>query len=367
MLARGAFAEARGVKAAGALYLKLGGAKGGEIARAQLQGRQLRRCRRQAFRRTHAAARTIRQAGDALSVAALSEIRRGASATTTISRASRNGRRPAARKRRAEARRERAAGAARNSARRRRARRRAPPIPRASAWVSANAGSGKTHVLVQRVLRLLLDGAPPSRILCLTFTKAAAANMAERVFKTLAQMDAARRRGACAPAIVEAGAPAPDAARLDFARRLFARTIETPGGLKIQTIHAFCERLLHLFPFEANVAAGFRVVEEREAALLLERARREALARGAARAGGASRARGDGARGGRRRLRQIAARSARPARRNRRSSGLLRRRRRLSRALGRAARPRAGRGCRRRSKREMLRRPGRARQLGQYR
>jgi ATP-dependent helicase/nuclease subunit A len=149
--------------------------------------------------------------------------------------------------------------------------------PRASAWVSANAGSGKTHVLTQRVLRLLLGGAPPARILCLTFTKAAAANMAERVFKTLSQWTRLSDE-ALAAAIVKAGAEAPDAARLNFARRLFARTIETPGGLKIQTIHAFCERLLHLFPFEANVAAGFRVVEEREAALLMERARAEGLA-----------------------------------------------------------------------------------------
>jgi ATP-dependent helicase/nuclease subunit A len=148
--------------------------------------------------------------------------------------------------------------------------------PGASAWVSANAGSGKTHVLVQRVLRLLLGEAPPSRILCLTFTKAAAANMAERVFKTLAEWTRLEDDDLRA-AILDAGASAPDAARLAFARRLFARTIETPGGLKIQTIHAFCERLLHLFPFEANVAAGFRVVEEREAALLLERARHEAL------------------------------------------------------------------------------------------
>jgi ATP-dependent helicase/nuclease subunit A len=148
--------------------------------------------------------------------------------------------------------------------------------PAVSAWVSANAGSGKTHVLVQRVLRLLLSGAPPSRLLCLTFTKAAAANMAERVFKTLAQWTGLSDE-ALSAAIVRAGAPPPDAARLGFARRLFARTIETPGGLKIQTIHAFCERLLHLFPFEANVAAGFRVVEEREAAPLLERARAQAL------------------------------------------------------------------------------------------
>src|ERR1700757_204249 len=57
--------------------------------------------------------------------------------------------------------------------------------PATSAFVSANAGSGKTHVLVQRVIRLLLSGVPPEKILCLTFTKAAAANMAERVFTTL--------------------------------------------------------------------------------------------------------------------------------------------------------------------------------------
>ncbi|MGA2045279.1 MAG: UvrD-helicase domain-containing protein, partial [Roseiarcus sp.] len=136
--------------------------------------------------------------------------------------------------------------------------------PRASAWVSANAGSGKTHVLAQRVLRLLLGGAPPARLLCLTFTKAAAANMAERVFRTLGEWTRLSDE-ALGAAIIEAGAEPPDAARLAFARRLFARTIETPGGLKIQTIHAFCERLLHRFPFEANVAAGFRVVEEREA------------------------------------------------------------------------------------------------------
>jgi len=159
--------------------------------------------------------------------------------------------------------------------------------PATSAWVSANAGSGKTHVLVQRVLRLLLTGVPPARILCLTFTKAAAANMAGRVFATLADWTSFSDE-ALAQEIVAAGAPAPDAARLDFARRLFARTIETPGGLKIQTIHAFCERLLHLFPFEANVAAGFRVVEEREAALMLERAKAEALSQALASPEGAA-------------------------------------------------------------------------------
>ena len=137
-------------------------------------------------------------------------------------------------------------------------RRDAPPIRR-SAWVSANAGSGKTHVLAQRVMRLLLAGVPPAQILCLTFTKAAAANMAERVFDSAVEMDAR----STTPRSLQGDRrdrrrPRADAQTLDFARRLFARAVETPGGLKIQTIHAFCERLLHIFPFEANVPARFR-------------------------------------------------------------------------------------------------------------
>ena len=150
--------------------------------------------------------------------------------------------------------------------------------PGASVWVSANAGSGKTYVLTQRVARLLLQGAPPAKILCLTFTKAAAANMAMRIFETLANWtrldDEALRQS-----IVAAGAPAPDERGLVEARRLFARTVETPGGLKIQTIHAFCERLLHLFPFEANAPARFEVADELAQAELLDRARRDVLDR----------------------------------------------------------------------------------------
>ena len=133
--------------------------------------------------------------------------------------------------------------------------------PATSAWVSAHAGSGKTHVLAQRVVRLLLEGAAPSRLICLTFTKAAAANMSQRVFRTLAGwalMPDAELRAA----IRDTGASPPD--DLDIARRLFALAIETPGGLKIQTIHAFCERVLHLFPFEANAPADFRVVDDLE-------------------------------------------------------------------------------------------------------
>jgi ATP-dependent helicase/nuclease subunit A len=148
--------------------------------------------------------------------------------------------------------------------------------PAASVWVSANAGSGKTHVLAQRVLRLLLDGVPPAKILCLTFTKAAAANMAERVFKRLSEWTALDD-APLAKALSEIGAPKIDAGTLIFARRLFARTVETPGGLKIHTIHGFCERLLHLFPFEANVPGRFEVLDDLGEAELLALARREAL------------------------------------------------------------------------------------------
>ena len=143
--------------------------------------------------------------------------------------------------------------------------------PKLTAWVSANAGSGKTHVLTQRVIRLLLEGVAPSRILCLTFTKAAAANMSLRVFDTLAKWTALDDE-ALETEIRATGADF-SSESLAFARRLFARTVETPGGLKIQTIHAFCERLLHLFPFEAIVPSHFRVIEEEEQAELLQQAR----------------------------------------------------------------------------------------------
>ena len=149
--------------------------------------------------------------------------------------------------------------------------------PNASAWVSANAGSGKTHVLTQRVLRLMLDGAKPAQILGLTFTKAAAANMAGRIFATLAEWTSLDDEALTAK-IIETGAARPGPPALAFARQLFARAIETPGGLKIQTLHAFCERLLQLFPFEANVPAHFQVVDEREAAALMIEARNDAIA-----------------------------------------------------------------------------------------
>ncbi|MBN9023200.1 MAG: double-strand break repair protein AddB, partial [Rhizobiales bacterium] len=150
--------------------------------------------------------------------------------------------------------------------------------PRASAWVSANAGSGKTHVLAYRVIRLLLAGADPGRILCLTFTRAAAAEMSKRVFDILAKWTAMTDTE-LRSAIAAIEQRRPSAEQLADARKLFARALETPGGLKIQTIHAFCERLLHQFPFEANVAGHFEVLDQRDAEALAEHARRTVLAR----------------------------------------------------------------------------------------
>ena len=142
--------------------------------------------------------------------------------------------------------------------------------PLASVWVSANAGSGKTHVLAQRVINLLLGGVDPAKILCITFTKAAAANMANRVFETLAEWTTLDD-GTLDERIRLSTNRTPAAAMRARARRLFASALETPGGLKVQTIHAFCTQLLHQFPFEANVAARFTVLDEAATAELLER------------------------------------------------------------------------------------------------
>ena len=140
--------------------------------------------------------------------------------------------------------------------------------PDRSTWLAANAGSGKTRVLTDRVARLLLDGVSPQHILCLTYTKAAATEMQNRLFKRLgewAMLPDADLRGELDTLGIEG---AVDAARLRHARTLFARAIETPGGLKIQTIHSFCASLLRRFPLEAGVSPQFTEMEERDAALL---------------------------------------------------------------------------------------------------
>ncbi len=148
--------------------------------------------------------------------------------------------------------------------------------PASSAWVSANAGSGKTHVLTQRVIRLLLAGCRPSAILCLTYTKAAASEMSSRVFDRLAEW-VTLPDGDLSDRIAAIEGRMPDRIKIAEARRLFAKALETPGGLKIQTIHAFCEALLHQFPLEANVAGHFSVLDDRAATTLLAEARRSLL------------------------------------------------------------------------------------------
>ncbi len=140
--------------------------------------------------------------------------------------------------------------------------------PLASTWLSANAGSGKTRVLTDRVARLLLAGVDPANILCLTYTKAAAAEMQTRLFKRLGGW-AMKEDDRLIAELRDLGlTEGLEPVNLREARRLFAQALETPGGLKIQTIHAFCASLLRRFPLEAGVSPQFRELDERGQALL---------------------------------------------------------------------------------------------------
>jgi ATP-dependent helicase/nuclease subunit A len=150
---------------------------------------------------------------------------------------------------------------------------RAASDPRVSAFVSAHAGTGKTKLLVDRLLRLMLEGADPARILCLTYTKAAAAEMAIRLQKRLGGWvtldDAALERELADLQVgPEKGARA---------RALFADVLDLPGGMRIATIHAFCQSLLKRFPLEAQISPHFQLVEPSEARGALEEARETVL------------------------------------------------------------------------------------------
>ncbi len=158
--------------------------------------------------------------------------------------------------------------------------------PSRSVWVTANAGTGKTRVLSDRVLRLLLAGAAPESILCLTFTRAAAAEMTERIEKRLAAW-AVEPEDARLAADIEAltGVPA-DAGTVMRARRLFAAVLDLPRGLPVTTIHGFAAELLQRFPLEAGVAPHFEVLDPRTRAELAIEAREQVLER-VRRSGGA--------------------------------------------------------------------------------
>ncbi|MCB9959322.1 MAG: double-strand break repair helicase AddA [Rhodospirillaceae bacterium] len=148
--------------------------------------------------------------------------------------------------------------------------------PERSAWVSASAGTGKTRVLTDRVLRLLLGGTPPDRLLCITFTKAAAAEMAKRVHATLANW-AIWREDKLDGHLAELG-ERPNEALRRRARRLFAQVLDAPAGLPIQTVHAFCQSVLRRFPLEAGVSPQFELIEDRVADERIRQARDRVLA-----------------------------------------------------------------------------------------
>ncbi len=152
--------------------------------------------------------------------------------------------------------------------------------PAASVWVSANAGAGKTTVLAERVVRLLVSGVPARTILCLTYTNAAATEMATRVFGRLGKL-ATLAEPALAAEVARLAPGADPAAAAARARTLFAEALETPGGLKVQTIHAFSAALLRRFPLEANVAGSFQVLDDTLRDELESRAIATTLARAA--------------------------------------------------------------------------------------
>ena len=150
--------------------------------------------------------------------------------------------------------------------------------PKHSAWVAANAGAGKTYTLANRVTRLLLTGTEPEKILCLTYTKAAAAEMQARLFQQLggwAMLPAAELQTEIAGIGADLGGPE----EMKLARRLFAKALETPGGIKILTIHAFCQNVLSRFPLEAGVPASFEVLDEQTARAVMGQARARVLER----------------------------------------------------------------------------------------
>lgn len=155
--------------------------------------------------------------------------------------------------------------------------------PDSSVWVNASAGTGKTKVLTDRLIRLMLPrtdgrlGTPPHRILCLTYTKAGAGEMLNRIMETLSKW-----AGLPTPKLQKVLhekvlGHEPSAAQLEKARSLFAEVVDTPGGIKIMTIHSFCQSLLGRFPVEAALPPDFTLMSEEEGRGLIKQARDGAL------------------------------------------------------------------------------------------
>ena len=142
--------------------------------------------------------------------------------------------------------------------------------PARSTWLAANAGSGKTRVLTDRVARLLLDGVMPQNILCLTYTKAAASEMQNRLFRRLGRWTMLNNNDLLDELLALGIESSLNSQDINQARTLFARAVEAPGGLKIQTIHSFCASILRRFPLEAGVSPQFVEIDERAQRLLLD-------------------------------------------------------------------------------------------------
>ncbi len=153
---------------------------------------------------------------------------------------------------------------------------RAASDPAVSAFVAASAGSGKTRLLTDRILRLMVGGSKPERILCLTFTKAAAAEMAVRLQRRLGEwvtLERSALREELRKLAIE-----PTETTLTRARSLFAQVLDLPGGMRIGTIHAFCQSLLRRFPLEAEISPHFQLAEDRDADEAMTEAREDMLA-----------------------------------------------------------------------------------------
>ncbi|MBQ8785469.1 MAG: double-strand break repair helicase AddA [Alphaproteobacteria bacterium] len=153
--------------------------------------------------------------------------------------------------------------------------------PKKSVWVGASAGTGKTKVLSDRVLRLLLEGVDSTKILCLTYTKAAAVEMSSRIAERLSKWAVMKEKDLEEELIKLYGklpANADKAKKLKTkARQLFAILLDTPGGMKIKTIHSFCEEILKRFPLEANISPYFEIMDERNASQALDNIKKEIL------------------------------------------------------------------------------------------
>lgn len=148
--------------------------------------------------------------------------------------------------------------------------------PQISAWVFASAGSGKTKILVDRVLRLLLEDVSPAKILCLTFTKVAAAEMESRINSALAEwvlcsdVELVKK-------LQELSGNSPSTIEIKKARTLFVKILDEEAKIKVQTIHSFCQSLIKIFPFEAKVSPNFELLEENREKLLLRQAQKEVM------------------------------------------------------------------------------------------